>query len=88
MWKSGSIKSFWLRGFPGSGKTILSFVFVRRPKEDNASPCPCLYFYFDFSDLQKQLLENLIKSLFQLLNYKQDAARQSLACLYKESSDG
>jgi hypothetical protein len=46
------------------------------------------YFYFDFSNTQKQQSENLIRSLITQLSSQSPCCPDSLAALYSHNSDG
>ncbi|PSN59256.1 hypothetical protein BS50DRAFT_641131 [Corynespora cassiicola Philippines] len=54
MWKSQRNSFLWLYGIPGCGKTILSSTIIEHLR--SLSTQPLLYFYFDFTDSEKQTL--------------------------------
>ncbi|KAJ7638016.1 ankyrin repeat-containing domain protein [Mycena polygramma] len=68
----------WLRGNSGTGKSVLSSIaidhlFDYRPvKVANSHPATLnfgiAYFYFDFRDEKKQLLENMLRSIIMQLS--------------------
>ncbi|KAJ7638019.1 ankyrin repeat-containing domain protein [Mycena polygramma] len=68
----------WLRGNSGTGKSVLSSIaidhlFDYRPvKVANSHPATpnfgIAYFYFDFRDEQKQLVENMLRSIIMQLS--------------------
>src|SRR5271163_1940880 len=61
-WKKRQNSFLWLYGIPGCGKTILSSTII----EDLGKTLwcqPLLYFYFNFSDTDKQTLESMVRSL-------------------------
>src|SRR5579859_4135001 len=68
-WKNATQGSLWLYGKPGAGKTILCSTLI----EDVKSLCAgdttnhYAYFYFDFSDAQKQTVSNMLCSLISQL---------------------
>jgi len=63
-----SNQALWLHGIPGAGKTILCSTII----QDMTSRCsprkPCVYFYFDFSDTQKQNVANMLSSFLAQLS--------------------
>ncbi|KAK6536091.1 hypothetical protein TWF281_000337 [Arthrobotrys megalospora] len=90
-WKSSTQQSsfLWLHGIPGCGKTILSSTIIQRLKSDLACQ-PLLYFYFHFTDMGKQTLENMLRSLVSQLYYasKHEEASLLLKSLYSSCGDG
>lgn len=52
----------WLHGIPGCGKTVLSTTVIENLKAD-AGRHRVLYFYFSFTDVQKQSAEHAIRAL-------------------------
>ncbi|KAJ7604379.1 ankyrin repeat-containing domain protein [Mycena polygramma] len=68
----------WIRGNSGTGKSVLSSIAIdylfeyRSAKVANSHPAtPTLgiaYFYFDFRDEKKQLLENMLRSIIMQLS--------------------
>ncbi|KAM7186285.1 hypothetical protein V8F33_011881 [Rhypophila sp. PSN 637] len=78
----------WLNGIPGCGKTILSSSVVA-DLEQNAVLSPSLiYFYFDFNDVEKQSLENAVRSLIAQLYGKRKEARAGVDTLYSACGNG
>ncbi|CAG7915968.1 unnamed protein product [Penicillium olsonii] len=64
-WHSGSRRHLWLHGLAGCGKSVLSTTVLDHlaKRDDNL----ILSFFFDFSDVAKQTLEGMLRSLaFQL----------------------
>ncbi|KAJ7658337.1 ankyrin repeat-containing domain protein [Mycena polygramma] len=76
-WK-GEPGCLWIRGNSGTGKSVLSSIaidhlFHYRPKKiasmQSATPkFGIAYFYFDFRDVQKQLPENMLRSIIMQLS--------------------
>ncbi|CUS12884.1 unnamed protein product, partial [Tuber aestivum] len=64
-WKASRSGLLWLHGIPGCGKSVLSATVVEdveklcNSKDDHA----LAYFYFTFSDREKQNLENMLRSI-------------------------
>src|SRR5271169_3087055 len=61
-------RSLWLHGIPGAGKTILCSTIIENVKSRCSPEIPCLYFYFDFSNPQKQKVTNMLYSLIAQLS--------------------
>jgi hypothetical protein len=74
-WRDNEFRSLWLQGIPGAGKTILCSTVIdeiqkyciTRPEYQSA------YFYFDFNDNKKQVIDSFLRSvIIQLFVYRQD----------------
>ena len=61
-------RSLWLHGIPGAGKTILCSTIIEAVSSRRSQDVPCLYYYFDFSNPQKQTLGNMLYSLLAQLS--------------------
>lgn len=61
-WEKKAHSLLWLTGNSGCGKTVLSSTVIEK-LESNPNTKIILYFYFDFSNGQKQTLENAIRAL-------------------------
>jgi hypothetical protein len=59
-------RSLWLHGIPGASKTVLCSMIIESIKARRSS-YP-LFFYFDFSDLQKQSVVNMLYSFLAQLS--------------------
>lgn len=81
-WKKERKSSIWLNGIPGCGKTILSTTVIEDLKTSEVCREKLLYFYFDFTDTQKQSFENLIRSLLYQLYQQCENSRNRLDSLY------
>ena len=81
-WKTCSNSSLWLHGIPGCGKTILSSIIIENLSETIPSSHTLLYFYFDFSDIEKQSFENMLRSLISQLYYRLEKAREEVDLLF------
>lgn len=60
----------WIRGIPGSGKTVLASTIIEDLGNDNdgISGSAIIYFFFSFSDQSKQKLDDMLRSMiFQLV---------------------
>ncbi|KAH9165572.1 hypothetical protein EDB89DRAFT_2233302 [Lactarius sanguifluus] len=87
-WKStGSL--LWIYGKPGSGKTILCSAIVQDIVAlSEAGLASMAYFYFDFRDLDKQHIRNLLPSLLIQLSSQVDGCRDILSRLYLAHDNG
>jgi Cdc6-like AAA superfamily ATPase len=86
-WQTERQSFLWLHGIPGCGKTILSSTVI----EDLKSNFPAqslLYFYFDFTDVDKQTLDNLIRSLISQLYDKRKDTQKLLDSLFSSCDNG
>ena len=61
-------RSLWLHGIPGAGKTVLCSTIVEVVSSRRPPDVPCVYFYFDFSNAQKQSVINMLYSLLAQLS--------------------
>ncbi|KAF2142278.1 uncharacterized protein K452DRAFT_250214 [Aplosporella prunicola CBS 121167] len=86
-WKTERNSFLWLYGIPGCGKTILSSTIVENLETGGVSH-KLLYFYFDFSDNQKQSLENAVHSLIIQLYGKNADTQRHLDSLYSSCESG
>ncbi|KAH9035899.1 hypothetical protein EDB85DRAFT_2112675 [Lactarius pseudohatsudake] len=87
-WKStGSL--LWIYGKPGSGKTILCSAIVQDVIAlRELGSASTAYFYFDFRDLDKQHIRNLLPSLLIQLSAQSDRRRDILSQLYLAHDNG
>ncbi|KAJ7604359.1 hypothetical protein DFH06DRAFT_1487687 [Mycena polygramma] len=87
----------WIRGISGTGKSVLSsiaidYLFDYRPvKVANSHPASpnfgIAYFYFDFRDEKKQLLETMLRSIIMQLS-EQSPIPFSVLDLHFQSCQG
>lgn len=89
-WKTEPSSFLWLHGIPGCGKTVLSSTIIEDLKRSKTETNyqPILYFYFDFTDINKQSLDNAIRSLISQLYKEKENVRKRLDILYSSSDDG
>ncbi|KAH9073597.1 hypothetical protein EDB83DRAFT_84335 [Lactarius deliciosus] len=87
-WKStGSL--LWIYGKPGSGKTILCSAIIQDVIAlRELGSASTAYFYFDFRDLDKQHIRNLLPSLLIQLSAQSDPRRDILSQLYLAHDNG
>ncbi|ETS84698.1 hypothetical protein PFICI_02723 [Pestalotiopsis fici W106-1] len=85
-WKTERNSFLWLQGIPGCGKTILSSSVVADLQDGPSRSL--VYFYFDFSDVAKQTLEQAVRSLIYQLYHKQADLRQEVDDFYSSCDNG
>ncbi|KAN0118153.1 hypothetical protein V8E52_005414 [Russula decolorans] len=87
-WKStGSF--LWIQGKPGSGKSIIcSSIIQDITSLRDAGTASMAYFYFDFRDVDKQRLHNLLPSLLIQLSARSDPCHDILSQLYSAHDRG
>lgn len=87
-WKEGSSPLIWIKGIPGSGKTILSSFIVEELKADAQDPSHVvLYFYFEFKPTIDNSLDGLIRNFLTHLFMKNEKVRSNLQGLYEKHSN-
>jgi Cdc6-like AAA superfamily ATPase len=84
-WKSQRNSFLWLYGIPGCGKTILSSTIIEHLKSLRIQPL--LYFYFDFTDTEKQTLRGVVCSLISQLYHTCKSAQEPLDSLFSSVKD-
>jgi hypothetical protein len=69
-WKRYPNSFLWLHGIPGCGKTILSSTIIQNLLDIRILqfPVAVVYFYFSFSDVEKQSYEKMIRSFIMQLS--------------------
>ncbi|KAF7134067.1 hypothetical protein CNMCM5793_005696 [Aspergillus hiratsukae] len=77
-WKSGTRRHLWLHGIPGCGKTVLSATIIKHLNQQLEASHVVLYFFFDFSNRDKQSLDKLVRSLAAQLYARCDTSRKDL----------
>ncbi|THW43297.1 hypothetical protein D6D21_05428 [Aureobasidium pullulans] len=79
----------WLRGIPGSGKTVLASTIIKELRcADEEPESAIVYFFFAFSDDSKQRLEHLLRSLIFQLSGLHKSGRAYLTSHLKKYNDG
>ncbi|KAG5654901.1 hypothetical protein KAF25_010946 [Fusarium avenaceum] len=86
-WKSQLNSFLWLHGIPGSGKTILSSSVIK-DLQTGPSYRSVIYYYFDFSNNQKQTFDSSLRSFICQLYCKFEDVRSSLNALYDTCMEG
>ncbi|KFY98731.1 hypothetical protein V500_01563 [Pseudogymnoascus sp. VKM F-4518 (FW-2643)] len=89
-WKSNRSSFVWLYGIPGCGKTILSSTII----QDILFYCGndpgkvAAYFYFDFTDTDKQKPQLMVRSLISQLSEQCIKMPSALEALYSSLDKG
>jgi hypothetical protein len=80
----------WLRGIPGSGKTVLASTIIEDLILDNAndSESAVIYFFFSFSDESTQKLEDMLRYLIFQLATSHASTKHYLANLLEDCARG
>ncbi|KAG9526562.1 Pfs, NACHT and ankyrin domain protein, partial [Aureobasidium melanogenum] len=87
--KEGKVPFLWLSGIPGCGKTILSSSIIEDLQHSSmVASAVLLYFYFDFSDIRKQTLDNALRSLLWQLTEHGERSYREVEQLYKSCKNG
>jgi hypothetical protein len=86
--KSTSSARLWLRGIPGSRKTVLASTVVEDLKLDDTPETAVIYFFFSFSDRSTQKLEDMMRSLVFQLAASHISTKVLLMKLYKSCDSG
>ncbi|CAD0093851.1 unnamed protein product, partial [Aureobasidium mustum] len=80
-WKRRPGSFLWLYGIPGCGKTVLSSTIIEHLQKDTTCQ-ELFYFYFDFTDFNKQSLDSLLRSLVYQVYRSRPESRQRLEELW------
>ncbi|KAF7511425.1 hypothetical protein GJ744_004614 [Endocarpon pusillum] len=90
LWFTQPSSFYWLQGGPGCGKTVLSSTVVTATslatKQEPSQPI--LYYYFDFQYPEKQVADNLIRSLIYQLANQNAETRPPLEQLFEDHGHG
>lgn len=87
-WKAGKSRYLWLNGIPGCGKTVLSATIIENLNHGLNSSHIVLYFFFDFTNPDKQSFQSLIRSLIAQMYSKHASSREELDRLFSSSENG
>jgi hypothetical protein len=89
-WKSNGSSFVWLYGIPGCGKTILSSTITQDILFycDNDPGKVAAYFYFDFTDADKQKPDLMVRSLISQLSEQCIEIPIALEALYSSLDNG
>ncbi|KAL9100692.1 MAG: hypothetical protein Q9163_003956 [Psora crenata] len=89
-WKTTSASFLWLHGIPGCGKTILSSTIIQAVLDYcNTRPAlAVMYFYFEFTNIEKQGHEKMIRSLTAQLASQCSVTPSALELLHSSCRNG
>ncbi|EHK19712.1 uncharacterized protein TRIVIDRAFT_123575, partial [Trichoderma virens Gv29-8] len=88
---STALKSFlWLHGKAGSGKSILSSSVIKHLQSRNKGIATTVlaYFYFSFSDIQKQRVDGMLESLIKQITAHRPYTPHSVQRLGEYKNNG
>ncbi|KAH0168703.1 purine and uridine phosphorylase, partial [Aureobasidium melanogenum] len=87
--KEGKVPFIWLSGIPGCGKTILSSSIIEGLQQSSlVASAVLLYFYFDFTEVRKQSLDNALRSLLWQLTKRGGSSFREVEKLYESCKSG
>ncbi|KAJ7748793.1 hypothetical protein DFH07DRAFT_923376 [Mycena maculata] len=85
-WKvSENSTSLWIKGQSGTGKTVLSSTVIRELFNNDQRTIAVAYFYFDFRDKKKQVVEIMLRSIILQLSAQSPHPYAALDRLYRSS---
>ncbi|KAH9957508.1 hypothetical protein BC827DRAFT_653255 [Russula dissimulans] len=88
-WKAATGSLLWIRGNPGSGKTILSSSIIEDlERSHKAGLASIAFFYFDFKDDSKKNAHGALSSLLIQLAAQSDPYSEILSALYSKHDAG
>lgn len=84
-WLAKPNSFFWLNGKAGCGKTVLSSTIIENTilHCDENEGCVMAYFYFSFTDSEKQKSSSMLSSLLAQLSSQVDITPNSLVSLHR-----
>lgn len=88
-WMQGTRRTLWVRGLPGSGKTVLSSQVITALLADrHGRELSPIYFFFDTRDRGKSSLDDLLRSLISQLSSISNKAMVGLRTIFAEEYAG
>jgi hypothetical protein len=87
-WTNGTSRYLWLQGIPGCGKTVLCATIIEHLNQQVDPSRVILEFFFDFTDIDKQTLEKLVRSLVAQLYRRCENCQKELDKLFFSCKDG
>ncbi|KAI1172750.1 ankyrin repeat-containing protein [Nemania sp. FL0916] len=85
-WLQQPASFLWLNGCAGCGKSVLSSTVIRHVRDRGSSPdVGVAFFYFTFSDVNKQSASEMIRALVLQLSCQLGGAPAALTQFYEES---
>ncbi|KAH0367740.1 purine and uridine phosphorylase, partial [Aureobasidium melanogenum] len=85
-WKAQTKSFLWLHGLSGCGKTILSAAIIEHLLSQKGDLT--IYFYFNFSNPNKQHHKDMLRSLLLQLYYKSPIAQAFIQDCYRSHEHG
>src|SRR5271170_640838 len=86
-WRDRRGGILWLHGIPGAGKTVLSSTLIEQLKADSkGQPVRIAFYYFDFSDREKQTTEACVRSLVKQLIDQSIGVSEELKLVFENIS--
>jgi hypothetical protein len=84
-WMQGNARHFWIKGRPGTGKTILCSTIIDHLQSNDTNREATVYFYFDFSDHERQSIRAAIRSLMSQMALKLGISAQQVEMIYRDA---
>jgi Cdc6-like AAA superfamily ATPase len=84
-WMQGTPRHFWIRGRPGTGKTILCSTIIDHLETNDTEKEATVYFYFDFSDHERQSVQAALRSLLSQMAIKLRIPAQQVETIYRDA---
>lgn len=84
-WLNGEKQFLWIHGIPGSGKTVLCSTLINHVQRNQETDVRGLaYFYFDFKDSDKQVLDRFLRSIVAQLSRQLSSFPTVLQDFYRQ----
>ena len=89
-WRDSPASFLWLHGIPGCEESILTSTIIDAVFEHCSSgpDMVCVYFFFDFNDLDKRHPEKMLRSLITQVSLQDPNPSQPLNSLYNDCDKG
>ncbi|RDW91705.1 hypothetical protein BP5796_02870 [Coleophoma crateriformis] len=89
-WKITENSIVWLYGKPGCGKTVLSSTAIEEIQDcfETASNRAVAYFFFSFTDSEKQKPQNMLRSVIAQLLRQRDTVHNAATNMYSAHLNG
>ena len=85
-WLQGKTKHFWIHGRPGTGKTVLSSTIIDHLQSSDTDRVVAVYFYFDFSDHERQSVQAALRSLMSQMALKSGITAEQVDMIYRNTT--
>ena len=87
-WKKTACSFLWLYGKAGSGKTVLSSTAIHSLLDERVEKINVAYYYFDFQDRSKQIVQSLLNSIITQLFDRNSRTLKVIEDFYNAYSRG